>query len=483
MPIRFTSPTYPAALIKTLNDHHIGLDKKGRGPYQITVKSAHAQARGAGMPALTSEQTKDLLNSLETDTVVEILDIASTKIASTVVEQLPSNAILDIGKGLQRMTNSAVKQDKPHCTLLGSLPRESRVLLRKDLSDKLKDQNVSIRAITSRFHGKLIGVVIDPDMNPGNIASINLSSDCFVYLNDALPDKIIIALGKNQSICNFDVTQLSGSNCEKLQLGLDCSVYLKDAMSDEVITALGMNKNIRNFDVTQLSGDNCRKLQKNIEGRDHIVELRCKTAEQRDVFHDKPGVTILMPWAIQRNPLTKDSDAALAKDSDAALALLGLQRQNNMEGSDDHTTQSSHQIDDEPIDDEYTADDSVVDHMHTEGSDDPQAQPDAPPSRKHRMPSSDSLVDHIHEDASSDSEHANNKRQRRIIVTPEQEESDAPAKGDDDTIGPNRLRDDDAIDDDDSIDYAVSDHTWCEDDFIDDEFTDDASKPSPKRPK
>ena len=464
MPIRFTSPTYPAALIKTLNDHHIGLDKKGRGPYQITVKSAHAQARGAGMPALTSEQTKDLLNSLETDTVVEILDIASTKIASTVVEQLPSNAILDIGKGLQRMTNSAVKQDKPHCTLLGSLPRESRVLLRKDLSDKLKDQNVSIRAITSRFHGKLIGVVIDPDMNPGNIASINLSSDCFVYLNDALPDKIIIALGKNQSICNFDVTQLSGSNCEKLQLGLDCSVYLKDAMSDEVITALGMNKNIRNFDVTQLSGDNCRKLQKNIEGRDHIVELRCKTAKQRDVFHDKPGVTILMPWAIQRNPL--------AKDSDAALALLGLQRQNNMEGSDDHTTQSSHQIDDEPIDDEYTADDSVVDHMHTEGSDDPHAQPDAPPSRKHRMPSSDSLVDHIHEDV------PNNKK-LRTIVTPDQEESDVPAKGDDETTRPNRLRDDD----DDSIDYAVSDHTWCEDDFIDDEFTDDASEHSPKRPK
>ena len=461
MPIRFTSPTYPAALIKTLNDHHIGLDKKGRGPYQITVKSAHAQARGAGMPALTSEQTKDLLNSLETDTVVEILDIASTKIASTVVEQLPSNAILDIGKGLQRMTNSAVKQDKPHCTLLGSLPRESRVLLRKDLSDKLKDQNVSIRAITSRFHGKLIGVVIDPDMNPGNIASINLSSDCFVYLNDALPDKIIIALGKNQSICNFDVTQLSGSNCEKLQLGLDCSVYLKDAMSDEVITALGMNKNIRNFDVTQLSGDNCRKLQKNIEGRDHIVELRCKTAEQRDVFHDKPGVTILMPWAIQRNPLTKDSDAA--------LALLGLQRQNNMEGSDDHTTQSSHQIDDEPIDDEYTADDSVVDHMHTEGSDDPQAQPDAPPSRKHRMPSSDSLVDHIHEDV------PNNKK-LRTTVTPDQEESDVPAKGDDETTRPNRLRNDD----DDSIDYAVSDHTWCEDDFSDDnEYNDDDSEPSP----
>ena len=425
MPIRFTSPTYPAALIKTLNDHHIGLDKKGRGPYQITVKSAHAQARGAGMPALTSEQTKDLLNSLETDTVVEILDIASTKIASTVVEQLPSNAILDIGKGLQRMTNSAVKQDKPHCTLLGSLPRESRVLLRKDLSDKLKDQNVSIRAITSRFHGKLIGVVIDPDMNPGNIASINLSSDCFVYLNDALPDKII--------------------------------------------KALGMNKNIHNFDVTQLSGDNCRKLQKNIEGRDHIVELRCKTAEQRDVFHDKPGVTILMPWAIQRNPLTKDSDAALAKDSDAALALLGLQRQNNMEGSDDHTTQSSHQIDDEPIDDEYTADDSVVDHMHTEGSDDPQAQPDAPPSRKHRMPSSDSLVDHIHEDV------PNNKK-LRTTVTPDQEESDVPAKGDDETTRPNRLRDDD----DDSIDYAVSDHTWCEDDFSDDnEYNDDDSEPSP----
>ena len=479
MPIRFTSPTYPAALIKTLNDHHIGLDKKGRGPYQITVKSAHAQAIGAGMPALTSEQTKDLLNSLETDTVVEILDIASTKIASTVVEQLPSNAILDIGKGLQRMPNSAVKQDKPHCTLLGSLPRESRVLLRKDLSDKLKDQNVSISAITSRFHGKLIGVVIDPDnvkpMNSDKIASINLSSDCFVYLNDALPDMIIIALGKNQSIRNFDVTQLSVSNCKNLQLSLDCFVYLKDAMSDEVITALGMNQSIRNFDVTQLSVSNCEKLQGIIEGRDHIVELRCNTAEQRDVFHNKPGVTILMPGAIQSNPL--------AKDSDAALALLGLQRQNNMEGSDDHTTQSSHQIDDEPIDDEYTADDSVVDHMHTEGSDDPQAQP-VTLSRKSRLSSPDSIGDHIHEDASSDSEHANNKRQRRMTVTPDQEESDVPAKGDDETTRPNRLREDDAIDDDDSIDYAVSDHTWRDDDASDeDEYTDDASEPTPKRPK
>ncbi|HAV94065.1 MAG TPA: hypothetical protein DCW33_04255, partial [Proteobacteria bacterium] len=280
MPIRFTSPTYPAALIKMLNEHVIGLDKKGRdpGPYQITVKGAHAQARGAGMPPLTSAQTKDLLKSLETDTVVEILDIASTEIASTVVKQLPNNAILDIGKGLQNQPHSAMKQDQPHCTLLGGLPRESRVLLRKDLSDKLKDQNVSISAITSRFHGKLIGVVIDPDnvkpMNPDKIASINLSSDCFVYLNDALPDKIIIALGKNQSIRNFDVTQLSVSNCKNLQLSLDCFVYLKDAMSDEVITALGMNQSIRNFDVTQLSVSNCEKLQEIIEGRDHIVELR-----------------------------------------------------------------------------------------------------------------------------------------------------------------------------------------------------------------
>ncbi len=442
MPIRFTSPTYPAALIKTLNDHHIGLDKKGRGPYQITVKSAHAQAIGAGMPALTSEQTKDLLNSLETDTVVEILDYASTEIASTVVEQLPSNAILDIGKGLQRMPNRAVKQDQPHCTLLGELPSGSRVLLRKDLTDRLKDTNVSISAITSRFHGKLIGVVIDSDnvkpMKPDQIASINLSSDCFVYLNDE--------------------------------------------MSDEVITALGKNQSIRNFDVTQLSGDNCRKLQKDIEGRDHIVELRCKTAEQRDVFHDKPGVTILMPWVIQRNPLTKVSDAA--------LALLGLQRQNNMEGSDDHTTQSSHQIDDEPIDDdEYTADDSVVDRMHMEGSDDPQAQP-VTPSRKSRLPSPDSVVDHTHEDASSDSEHANNKRQRRIIVTPDhvvtgEKESVAPAKGDDETIGPNRLRDNDAVSDHTWGDNdAVSDHTWCDNDASDDEEnTDDASEPSPKRPK
>lgn len=393
MPLRFTSPTYPAALITMLNDHDIGLDKKGRdpGPYQITVKSAHAQARNTGKLPLTSKQTKDLLNSLETDTVVEILDYASTEIASTVVKQLPSKAILDIGKDLQNKPDSSVKKDQPHCTLLGDLPPGSRVLLRKDLTDRLKDTNVSISAITSRFHGKLIGVFIDPDkakpMKPDNIASINLSSDCFVYLNDALSDKIITALGMNQSIRNFDVTQLSGSNCEKLQ--------------------------------------------KIIEGRDHIVELRCNTAEQRHVFHNKPGVTILMPGAIQSNPLSKDRDAA--------LALLDLQIQDEKEGPDN-----------------------------------PQAQP-VTLSRKSRLPSPDSVVKDIHDDTPS--EHANNKKQRRMSVTPDHvidltgdKESDAPAKEDDETIGPNRLRNDD----------AVSANTWCDDDYIDeDEYTDDTNEPSP----
>ena len=436
MSIRFTSQTHPDALIKMLNSLRIRYEKLGvnsleisylaDSPYRIAVFDG--PERPPRLESFLVEAPKNIrvaiLESIEPDTVIEIQANTSTFLAETVVRSLPSGAILDIGHNLQIGQDSNVGRFSPICTALKDLPIGSRVRLRSSLRRLNKSHRSSIYAITSSFHGKLIGVSIDPDMNPGNIASINLSSDCFVYLDDALSDKII--------------------------------------------KALGMNKNIRNFDVTQLSGNNCKKLQEIIEGRDHIVELRCKTAEQRDVFHNKPGVTILMPGAIQRNPLTKDSDAA--------LALLDFQRQNNMEGSDDHTTQSSHQIDDEPIDDEYTADDSVVDHMHTEGSDDPQAQPDAPPSRKHRMPSSDSLVDHIHEDV------PNNKK-LRMTVTPDQEESDVPAKGDDETTRPNRLRDDDAIDDDDSIDYAVSDHTWCEDDAIDDlEYTDD-SEPSPKRPK
>ena len=466
MSIRFTSPTHPAALITMLKNLGIRYEKLGDSPFQIAVFDGQEWPRRLEHIKHDLEHTLALLESIEPDTVIEIQANASSFLAETVVRSLPSGAILDIGRNLQLGQDPTVGRFSPICTALEDLPIGSRVLLRSSLRSLKNSNYSSIYAITSSFHGKLIGVFIDPDtkkpMNPDKIAPINLSSDCFVYLNDALPDKINIALGKNQSIRNFDVTQLSVSNCKNLQLSLDCFVYLKDAMSDEVITALGMNQSIRNFDVTQLSVSNCEKLQEIIEVRDHIVELRCNTAEQRDVFHNKPGVTILMPEAIQSNPLAKDSDAA-----DAALALLGLQRQNNMEGSDDHTTQSSHQIDDEPIDDEYTADDSVVDHMHTEGSDDPQAQPDAPPSRKHRMPSSDSIGDHIHEDASSDSEHANNKRQRRIIVTPDQEESDATSKADDETTRPNRLRDDD----------AVSDHTWCEDDFSDD---DSEPSPSPK---
>ncbi|HAV94066.1 MAG TPA: hypothetical protein DCW33_04260 [Proteobacteria bacterium] len=404
MSIRFTSQTHPDALIKMLNSLRIRYEKLGvnsleisylaDSPYRIAVFDG--PERPPRLESFLVEAPKNIrvaiLESIEPDTVIEIQANTSTFLAETVVRSLPSGAILDIGHNLQIGQDSNVGRFSPICTALKDLPIGSRVRLRSSLRRLNKSHRSSIYAITSSFHGKLIGVSIDPDMNPGNIASINLSSDCFVYLDDALSDKII--------------------------------------------KALGMNKNIRNFDVTQLSGNNCKKLQEIIEGRDHIVELRCKTAEQRDVFHNKPGVTILMPGAIQRNPLTKDRNAA--------LALLDLQRRNEME---------------EP--------------------DDPQAQ-SVTPSRKSRLPSPDSIGDHIHEDASSDSEHANNKRQRRMIVTPEQEESDALAKGDDETTRPNRLRDDDAIDEDDSIDYAVSDNTWCEDDAIDDdEYTDDDSEPSP----
>jgi hypothetical protein len=370
MSIRFTSPTHLDALIKMLNSLRIGYEKLGDNsleisyladsPYRIAVFDG--TERPPRLESFLVEAPKNIrvaiLESIEPDTVIEIQANTSSFFAETVVRNLPSGAILDIGHNLQIGQDSNVGRFSPICTALKDLPIGSRVRLRSSLRRLNKRHQSSIYAITSSFHGKLIGVFIDPDMNPDKIPSINLSSDCFVYLEDALSDKII--------------------------------------------KALGMNKNIHNFDVTQLSADNkasCEKLRENIKGRDHIVELRCNTAKQRDVFDNKPGVTILMPLAIQRNPLTKDQDRF------AALALLDLQ--NEME---------------EP--------------------DDPQAQ-SVTPSRKSRLPSPDSIGDHIYEDASSDSEHANNKRQRRRIVTPEQEELDAPAKGDDETIGPNRLRDDD----------------------------------------
>ena len=390
MSIRFTSPTHPDALIKMLNSLGIRYQKLGKSPFQISVFDGQEWPRRHEHIKHDLEHTLALLESIEPDTVIEIQANASSFLAETVVRSLPSGAILDIGRNLQLGPDPTVGRFSPICTALKDLPIGSRVLLRGSLRSMKNYNYSSIYAITSSFHGKLIGVFIDPDtkkpMNPDKIASINLSSDCFVYLNDVLSDKIIIALG--------------------------------------------MNKNIRNFDVTQLSGNNCKKLQQIIEGRDHIVELRCKTAEQRDVFHNKPGITILMPGAIQRNPLTKDRDAA--------LALLDLQRQNEME---------------EP--------------------DDPQAQ-SVTTSRKSRLPSPDSIVDHIYEDAPSDSEHANNKRQRRMIVTPDQEESDATAKG---RVTPDQQESNATSKADDD---AVSDNTWCGDDASDDdEYTDDDSEPSP----
>jgi hypothetical protein len=374
MSIRFTSPTHLDALIKMLNSLRIGYEKLGDNsleisdladsPYRIAVFDG--PERPPRLESFLVEAPKNIrvaiLESIEPDTVIEIQANTSSFFAETVVRNLPSGAILDIGHNLQIGQDSNVGRFSPICTALKDLPIGSRVRLRSSLRRLKKTIPSSIYAITSSFHGKLIGVFIDPDMTPGNIASINLSSDCFVYLDDALSDKIIKALGMNKNIRNFDVTELSA----------------------------------------ELSADYCQRLraiieQRNIQSESDVVQVKCGTKEQWNLFDDLPGVTLVAPGAIQRNPL--------AKDRNAALALLDLQ--NEME---------------EP--------------------DDPQAQ-SVTPSRKSRLPSPDSIGDHIHEDAASDSEHTNNKRQRPRIVTPEQEELDAPAKGDDETIGPNRLRDDD----------------------------------------
>ena len=229
MSIRFTSPTHLDALIKMLNSLRIGYEKLGDNsleisdladsPYRIAVFDG--PERPPRLESFLVEAPKNIrvaiLESIEPDTVIEIQANTSSFLAETVVRSLPSGAILDIGHNLQIGQDSNVGRFSPICTALKDLPIGSRVRLRSSLRRLKKTIPSSIYAITSSFHGKLIGVIIDPDMTPGNIASINLSSDCFVYLDDALSDKIIKALGMNKNIRNFDITQLSVDNREELQ--------------------------------------------------------------------------------------------------------------------------------------------------------------------------------------------------------------------------------------------------------------------------
>ena len=265
MPLRFTSPTPPNNLIETLKALKISYQKIGIQPVQITIDNGHVHSSYATKEPLSPEQTEGLLNSLEPDTVVEILENASTQIALTVMEQLPSTAILDIGSGLQKRRAPHLKKCQSHCELLVNLPPQSRVLLRKDLSGILRD-HISIGAITGRFHERSISVIIDNDFKRANIGLIDLSPDCAVIFNDFRPkpdDATYAALGENKTIRLFDVTQLSVAHCERLRAIIE---------------------------------------QRNILSENDVVHVKCKTKEQWNQFEDLPGVTLTMTGVIKYNP-------------------------------------------------------------------------------------------------------------------------------------------------------------------------------------
>ena len=265
MPLRFTSPTPPNNLIKMLKALKISYQKIGIQPVQITIDNGHVHSTYATKEPLSSEQAEGLLNSLEPDTVVEILENASTQIALTVVEQLPSTAILDIGSGLQKRRAMHLKKWQSHCELLVNLPPQSRVLLRKDLSGIVKD-HVSIGSITGCFHERSINLIIDNDFKRANIGLIDLSPDCAVVLNDFRPkpdDATYAALGENITIRLFDVTQLSVAHCKRLRAIIE---------------------------------------QRNILSENDVVHVKCKTKEQWNQFEDLPGVTLTMTGVIKYNP-------------------------------------------------------------------------------------------------------------------------------------------------------------------------------------
>jgi hypothetical protein len=279
MPLRFTSPTSPDRLIEALNQLKITYRKVGTQPVQITIDIGHVNSSNATKAPLLSSHALYLLNCLVPDTVVEVLEEASSSLAFTVMGDLPATAILDIGPGLQRPRKLSYQKTEPHCIWLDELPERSRVLLRKDLIKQCNHKETSIFDFTKRFHKRSIGVIIDNDFKLANIESINLSPDCSIILNDHRPspdDATYAALGKNISIRNFDVTELSA----------------------------------------ELSADYCKRLraiieQRNIQSESDVVQVKCGKKEQWNLFDDLPGVTLVMSGKMKHNPPRNIGDDAL----------------------------------------------------------------------------------------------------------------------------------------------------------------------------
>lgn len=273
MPLRFTSPTSPDKLIEALNQLEITYRKVGTQPVQITIDFGHVNSSNATKAPLLPNHAQHLLNCLVPDTVVEILETASSSLAFTVMGNLPATAILDIGAGLQRPRNLSLQKIEPHCVWLDELPERSRVLLRKDLKPS-NHHETSIFDLTKRFHKRSIGVIIEHDFKVANIELINLSPDCSIILNDHRPKP-----------------------------------------ADATYATLGENKSIRYFDVTELSADHCQRLraiieQRNIQSENDVVQVKCGTKEQWNLFDDLPGVTLVMTGKMKHNPPRNIGDDA-----------------------------------------------------------------------------------------------------------------------------------------------------------------------------
>ena len=274
MPLRFTSPTSPDQLIEALNQLKITYRKVGTQPVQITIDSGHVNSSNATKAPLLSSHALYLLNCLVPDTVVEVLEEASSDLAFTVMGDLPATAILDVGAGLQRQRKLSYQKIEPHCIWLDELPERSRVLLRKDLIKQCNHKETSIFDFTKRFHKHSIGVIFEHDFKLANIESINISPDCSIILNDHRPkptDATYAALGENKSIRYFDVTELSAGHCQRLRAIIE---------------------------------------QRNIQSENDVVQVKCGTQEQWNLFDDLPGVTLVMTWKMKHNPPRNIGDDA-----------------------------------------------------------------------------------------------------------------------------------------------------------------------------
>ena len=275
MPLRFTSPTPPNQLIEALNQLDITYRKMGTQPVQITIDIGHVNSNNAIKAPLLPRHAQYLLKYLVPDTVVEILETASSELAYTVMADLPITAILDVGAGLQRQRDPSLKRLEPHCIWLDELPERSRVLLRKDLIKQCNHKETSIFDFTKRFHKHSIGVIFEHDFKLANIESINISPDCSIILNDHRPkpdDATYAALGKNKSIRFFDVTELSAIHCQRLRAIIE---------------------------------------QRNIHSENDVVQVKCGTKEQWNLFDDLPGVTLVMTGKMKHNPPRNIGDDAL----------------------------------------------------------------------------------------------------------------------------------------------------------------------------